>query len=623
MMAAVPQDALDGLIAVLDLEPIEVNYFRGISPDDHRQRVFGGQVAGQALVAASRTVEPTLSVHSLHAYFLRPGDPAVPILYDVDRIRDGRSFVTRRVVAVQHGQAIFNLAASFHKHEPGLDHQFPMPDVPAPDELPTWQDQWAPWRHLLGDFWARPRAIEVRYVDFLPPDRVHGAPPRQRVWFRADGVLPDDPVLHACVVTYASDLTLVDTTLVAHGSSTFDQGIMMASLDHAMWFHRPFRADEWLLYDQDSPSAGGARGLARGLDLHRRRRPGGFRRAGVSDPGGHHVKARALFLAAVLLLGACSGDGRRRRRGGDDHGLRRPRTRRRPPRSAGTAAHAAGGRRRHARPRSPRSTSRWPWRPGPARTTCTWPSAPAECGASTSHRPGPNAPYRYRLAGSAVLDLTDDILADGTEQGLLGITFSSDGRPPVRRLHRPRRAAVPRRVRPWTERPSTRAAARTLLAVPDFAANHNGGQLAFGPDGFLYWGMGDGGGGGDPEGTGQNPDDLLGSILRIDPDGGDPYACPSTTRSPGWRRARGVGLWLAQPVAVLVRPVDRRPVDRRRRPERSRRGRPSSRDPTVAGGARTSGGQPGRATRPTRAAPSRKATCRRSWPMGTMRAGAR
>ncbi|MGH9224064.1 MAG: acyl-CoA thioesterase [Acidimicrobiales bacterium] len=235
--------ALDELVDLLDLEPIEVNLFRGVSPTDDRQRVFGGQVAGQALVAAGRTVDNG-AVHSLHAYFLRPGDPSVPIVYEVDRIRDGRSFTTRRVVAIQHGQAIFNLAASFHIDEPGLEYQHTMPAVPPPDELTTSEH---------GH-----RSIDTRYV---PVDE----PGHARVWFRADGRLPDDPLLHACVVAYASDLTLLDTTLSAHGRHVWSApDLMLASLDHAMWFHRPFRADEWLLYDQDSPVTAGARGFARG-----------------------------------------------------------------------------------------------------------------------------------------------------------------------------------------------------------------------------------------------------------------------------------------------------------------------------------------------------------------------
>ncbi|TML63185.1 MAG: acyl-CoA thioesterase II [Actinobacteria bacterium] len=263
----VTQGALDDLVDLLDLEPIEVNIFRGISPKEDRQRVFGGQVAGQALVAAGRTVE-TGDVHSLHAYFLRPGDPTVPILYDVDRIRDGRSFTTRRVVAIQHGRAIFNLAASFHASEEGLDHQVPMPEVPDPDSLPTFQERMAPLRELLGDWYDRPRPIDTRYITESPFDRKTAGPlpPVQRVWMRADGMLPDDPLLHACVVAYASDLTLLDTTTLPHDVSGFEDHdrLMMASLDHAMWFHRPFRADDWLLYDQKSPSVAGSRGFARG-----------------------------------------------------------------------------------------------------------------------------------------------------------------------------------------------------------------------------------------------------------------------------------------------------------------------------------------------------------------------
>jgi len=255
--------ALDSLVDLLDLEPIEVNIFRGRSPDEKRQRVFGGQVAGQALVAAGRTVARG-TVHSLHAYFLRAGDPAVPILYEVDRIRDGRSFTTRRVVAIQHGRAIFNLSASFHVTEEGLDHQLAMPSVADPETLPTFQERMAPWKERLGDWYTQPRPIDTRYVEPLPDRSLGSRPPRQQVWMRADGGLPDNPLLHACVVAYASDMTLLDSILLPHGVSWGDGVVMMASLDHAMWFHRPFRADDWLLYDQESPSAFGARGLARG-----------------------------------------------------------------------------------------------------------------------------------------------------------------------------------------------------------------------------------------------------------------------------------------------------------------------------------------------------------------------
>jgi len=262
----VTQAAVDALCRLLDLEVIEVNIFRGLSPDEERQRVFGGQVAGQALVAAARTVDADRSIHSLHAYFLRPGDPNVPILYEVDRIRDGRSFTTRRVVAIQHGRAIFNLQSSFHVHEEGFDHQRPMPDdVAAPETLPDFHERMKPWAERLGEHYTRERSIDYRNADWEPADRDGPLPPYQRVWFRADGELPDDPVLHACVATYASDMTVLDTSVLPHSRGAWDEHLMMASLDHAMWFHRPFRADDWILYDQESPSASGARGLGRGL----------------------------------------------------------------------------------------------------------------------------------------------------------------------------------------------------------------------------------------------------------------------------------------------------------------------------------------------------------------------
>ncbi|HEY4409299.1 MAG TPA: acyl-CoA thioesterase II [Acidimicrobiia bacterium] len=258
-------DALEELIALLDLEPLEVNLFRGVSWKDDRPRVFGGQVAGQALVAAGRTVDTGWEVHSLHGYFLRPGDPSVPIIYEVDRIRDGKSFITRRVVAIQHGEAIFNLQASFHRPETGLDHQLEMPETPAPETLPRADELEPP---TPGRLWAR-QPIDIRYVDGPPWQRTLSPSGRQLVWIRADGTLPDDPVLHTCVVAYASDYTLLGSSLLPHGRSYFRDDIMMASLDHAMWFHRPFRADEWLLYSQSSPSASGGRGLAMGAIFRR------------------------------------------------------------------------------------------------------------------------------------------------------------------------------------------------------------------------------------------------------------------------------------------------------------------------------------------------------------------
>ena len=260
-----PQDAVDALVKLLDLEPIEVNIFRGVSPDEDRQRIFGGQVAGQALVAAARTVEAGRHVHSLHAYFLRAGDPRVPVLYEVERLRDGGSFTTRRVVAIQHGKVIFNMSASFQVDEDGFDHAAPMPDVLPPDDLPTMRERFARAGVEMAPWMDRPRPIDIRHVEWSAPGGPRSVEPRQHVWLRADGTLPDDPILHTIVLTYASDMTLLDTSTRPHGGTWFDTSIFMASLDHAMWFHRPFRADDWLLYAQDSPSATDGRGLSRGL----------------------------------------------------------------------------------------------------------------------------------------------------------------------------------------------------------------------------------------------------------------------------------------------------------------------------------------------------------------------
>lgn len=252
---------------ILDLEQLEVNLFRGVSPQDGWQRVFGGQVIGQALVAATRTVEDR-QVHSLHGYFLRPGDPQVPIIYNVDRIRDGASFTTRRVVAIQHGAAIFSMGASFHAEEPGFDHQAEMPEVPGPDDLPNEAELQAKLIHLLPEsmrvYWESPRPIELRPVDMNRYIERKPGEPVQHVWMRASGTLPADQSLHQCVLAYASDFTLLDTALVPHGRVLFDPKLMLASLDHALWFHSPFQADDWLLYAQDSPRAAGARGFCRG-----------------------------------------------------------------------------------------------------------------------------------------------------------------------------------------------------------------------------------------------------------------------------------------------------------------------------------------------------------------------
>ena len=265
---AAKASAITNLLSILDLERLEENLFRGVSPQDGWQRVYGGQVLGQALVAAVRTVPDERVAHSLHAYFLLPGDPKVPIIYEVERLRDGGSFTTRRVKGIQHGKAMFAMSASFQKGETGLDHQIAMPDVPMPEALPS-------ERELLkifeGDvpvdirnYWKRERPIEMRPVDisrFLK--RTKGVA-EQAIWMRATGQLPDAFPLHQCVLAYASDFTLLDTALIAHGKLMFDHNMQMASLDHALWFHRPFRADDWLLYVQDSPSSQGGRGVCRG-----------------------------------------------------------------------------------------------------------------------------------------------------------------------------------------------------------------------------------------------------------------------------------------------------------------------------------------------------------------------
>ena len=260
-------DALAKLLDLLDLEQIEVNIFRGRSPDERVQRVFGGQVAGQALVAAGRTVPADRPVHSLHAYFIRPGDPAVPLVYTVDRVRDGRSFTTRRVSAIQHGRTIFTLSASFQRPEPGPVHAVPMPPAPPPEEVERTSDRLA---RLFGgtlprEVWGNP--VDLRSVGPLSIEAERDPSlrtTRNLVWLRVDGSLPDDPLLHVCLMTYASDMTLLDPVLLGHGLSWMDGHTIGASLDHAMWFHRPFRADQWLLYSQESPIAFGARGLARG-----------------------------------------------------------------------------------------------------------------------------------------------------------------------------------------------------------------------------------------------------------------------------------------------------------------------------------------------------------------------
>jgi acyl-CoA thioesterase-2 len=254
------------VLDLLDLEKIEENIFRGQSPEDRMQRVFGGQVLGQALVAASRTVEGRVC-HSFHAYFLRGGDPKIPILYEVDRARDGASFTSRRVIAIQHGKQIFNMSASFQVPEKGLEHQFDMPKVPGPEALVDEHEARKQWMDKMPEeqkaWMSRPRPIEMRPV--ILDNWMNRAPraPIDNVWIRATGPVPDDVIVQQSVLAYASDMSLLDTALLPHGRS-WHSPIQMASLDHAMWFHHPFKMDDWLLYAQDSPSSSGARGFNRG-----------------------------------------------------------------------------------------------------------------------------------------------------------------------------------------------------------------------------------------------------------------------------------------------------------------------------------------------------------------------
>ncbi|TSE13772.1 acyl-CoA thioesterase II [Mesorhizobium intechi] len=260
--------AIDELLGILDLERLEHNLYRGRSPQVEWQRVFGGQTIAQALVAAQRTVEPDRFVHSLHGYFMRPGDIRVPIVYEVDRIRDGGSFTTRRVLAIQHGQAIFSLEASFQVDEKGLEHQFALPDdVPPPEGLPT-QRQLLERAERVPEavrrFWARERPLELRPVNLQHYESRDKLPPRQNVWIRLAGPVPDDRALQSVLLAYLSDMTLLDTSTFAHGRGLFDPDIQAASLDHSMWFHRPHSLDGWLLYAQDSPSSSGSRGFSRG-----------------------------------------------------------------------------------------------------------------------------------------------------------------------------------------------------------------------------------------------------------------------------------------------------------------------------------------------------------------------
>jgi acyl-CoA thioesterase-2 len=260
---------MEELLSILDLERLEHNLYRGRSPQSGWQRVFGGQVIGQALVAAQRTVDHDRHVHSLHGYFMRPGDPSVPIIYNVDPLRDGKSFATRHVVAIQHGLAIFSLTASFQQDEQGLDHQLPMPaHVPAPEALLNEKELIGQYLDQMPEnirrYWKRERPIEMKPVSLTHYMSREKLPPQQDIWVRTTGPVPADRALQAAVLAYLSDMTLLDTATFPHGRALFDADIQAASLDHAMWFHRPDPLDGWLLYSQDSPSSSGSRGFTRG-----------------------------------------------------------------------------------------------------------------------------------------------------------------------------------------------------------------------------------------------------------------------------------------------------------------------------------------------------------------------
>lgn len=257
-------ESLEILIDLLDIETIEVDTFRGKHPNEERQRTFGGQVAAQALMAAGRTIDGA-RVHSLHSYFLRPGNPQIPILYEVDRIRDGKSFSTRRVVAIQKGKAIYNMQASFHNDEDSFEHQVAKPQVPGPETILPMFQRVEQENGAIDEWFKRQHPIDQRFIGELPWSPKRSTEPKQQIWIKADGVLPEDQLLHDCVVTYASDMSLFDSIIAPHSVRWDDGTFMGASLDHCMWFHRPVKADEWMLYDMESPIAHGGRGLARGF----------------------------------------------------------------------------------------------------------------------------------------------------------------------------------------------------------------------------------------------------------------------------------------------------------------------------------------------------------------------
>ncbi|QQO35518.1 acyl-CoA thioesterase II [Bradyrhizobium diazoefficiens] len=277
--------AIIDLLSILDLEPVEVNLFRGTNPNTSSQRVFGGQVIGQAIAATCRTVEGRLP-HSLHCYFIQPGDPQVPIIYQVERLRDGKSYSTRRATAMQHGRAIFSIMVSFHADEEGaFNHQDKMPEVEPPEKFSaeelSRQRVFSEMPEIIRRYYEPDRPVELRPVEIgrYFGESIHDG--RIHIWMKTAAKLPDDPALHICALAYASDLSLLDAVMARYGRTLFDGRILSGSLDHAMWFHRTFRADEWLLYAKESPSAQGGRGLTRGLIF----KPDGTLVASVAQEG--------------------------------------------------------------------------------------------------------------------------------------------------------------------------------------------------------------------------------------------------------------------------------------------------------------------------------------------------
>ncbi|WP_022964055.1 acyl-CoA thioesterase II [Halopseudomonas pelagia] len=264
---------LDDLVSLLALEKIEENLFRGMSQDLGFKQLFGGQVLGQSLSAASQTVDVLRHVHSVHGYFLRPGDPTLPIIYQVDPLRDGGSFTTRRVQAIQKGKPIFTMICSFQGDEEGYTHQAVMPDVPGPDDLRNETEITRDQQHLLNEKVREKvlvdKPIEIRPVEVFNPFEPQVAEPVRHMWFRADGCLPDDPQLHRYLLAYASDFHLLGTAMLPHAVSSWSRKMQVASLDHSIWYHQPLRMDDWLLYAMDSPSASGSRGLSRGQIFNR------------------------------------------------------------------------------------------------------------------------------------------------------------------------------------------------------------------------------------------------------------------------------------------------------------------------------------------------------------------